>query len=758
MSGKPQENIEINSLLTAIAKDLRLEEKKVVDATAWFLGPKAENKQAFLEMISMAAESQCKVREDYMPNDPPIFCGDTQSAEDLKKHEDSIKEIKHQLTIMLDKLRGSIPMASYRNQSHMNWDLTLPGFVGYFAAMLYNQNNVATEASPVTTLLEIQVGKDLCELLGFNVADKNVDNDTPIVSWGHITCDGSIANGEAMWAARNLKFLPVALAAAIAVEEKLASAKNFTVATCRGGRDYLLNLDIWSLLNLPIDEVIDMVSNIHDQTGLEDSIIRQAVDDYSVQSLGLVRFQQRFLDTYNQAEPVVLVPATAHYSWPKSAALIGLGTNSVRPVEVDFDGRMSIVALRRELDRCLKDGQPVLQVVAVMGTTAEGAVDPLADILRVREDYQAMGLNFVVHVDAAWGGYFRSILLGPLGSGDKAEIIDNYPETYTSEYFITHFDAIEKADSVTLDPHKSGFIPYPAGSLCYRNGAMRDLIAYTSPVVFHGGYDVTVGPYGIEGSKPGAAAASVYLSHKVIPLNRLGYGRILGRCLFNNKRFYAALVAMDLSDRNTSRADFNVTPFQRLPAEKDGESPAKVLEQKHYIKAHIVPYQTPELIEQVFGLKGEQTDEHKKALALFQSIGSDLSIVAYAFNFKIEGKINTSLKDMNDFNNKIYRAFSLKPSESGDLPENRLFITSSEFDPKHYGQSVIDDFVSRAGALPEQDTPVTFLISTTQNPWLSSTGKDTSMINELIEILAEKVNQIAAEMENAHQTDSCQND
>jgi len=754
MSMQNPKNTSIDAILSTLANNLRLTEKKSIDATAWFLGPKAENAEAFLEMITMAAQSQIDIRHDYMPNDPSIFC---ETTEDSDAHKDSIKIIKDQLQLLLNELRSSLPMASYRNQSHMNWDLTLPGFIGYFAAMLYNQNNVAAEASPVTTLLEVQVGKDLCEMLGFHVAKENAANTVDkIDSWGHITCDGSIANGEAMWAARNLKFLPVALAAAIAVEAELEDAKGFSVATCRGGRDYLINLDLRSLLNLPIDEVIDMVANIKKQTGVDEEIIRHAVDQYSVQALGLVNFQQRYLDTYEQATPVVLVPATAHYSWPKSAALIGLGTTAVKAVEVDLDGRMSMKALRRQLDRCLEKGQPVLQVVVVMGSTAEGAVDPLADIIRIREEYQAMGLNFVIHVDAAWGGYFRSILLGPLGSGDKAEVIDNHPLTYVNDYFVRHFEKIPLADSVTLDPHKSGFIPYPAGSLCYRNGAMRDLIAFTSPVVFHGGFDVTVGPYGIEGSKPGAAAASVYLSHKVIPLNRLGYGRILGRCLFNNKRFYAALVAMDITGNNKSVVKFNITPFQRLPVEKE-DGGGDIIEQKRYIKEHIVPYSTQELIEQVFGLGTAQvqTEQQEKALKTFQEIGSDLSIVAYAFNFKIDGELNTDLTRMNEFNTQIYRALSLQPTTSGDLPENKLFITSSEFDPKYYGQPVIDDFVRRAGVEAETDTPVTFLISTTQNPWLSTTGDGTNMINQLIEILAEKVNQIAIDMDNQYSSEKC---
>jgi hypothetical protein len=60
-----------------------------------------------------------------------------------------------------------------RHQAHMLWDQALPSMIGYFAAMLYNQNNVAAEASPVTTQLEIQVGNDLCKMLGYEVKPKD---------------------------------------------------------------------------------------------------------------------------------------------------------------------------------------------------------------------------------------------------------------------------------------------------------------------------------------------------------------------------------------------------------------------------------------------------------------------------------------------------------------------------------------------------------------------------------------------------------
>ena len=69
--------------------------------------------------------------------------------------------------------------------------------------------------------------------------------------------------------------------------------------------------------------------------------------------------------------------------------------------------------------------------------------------------------------------------------------------------------------SVTIDPHKAGFCPYPAGALLYRNGTMKGFITLAAPEVFHSPNDLNVGVYGLEGSKPGAAACGVLLSHRV---------------------------------------------------------------------------------------------------------------------------------------------------------------------------------------------------------------------------------------------------
>ena len=713
----------LESLLAPLRKALDPEASRPIDATAWFLGPKAENADLLRELARMAVDAQIDVRHSYMPDDPPIF------VEPDEKHARSADILKEELKTLLQQLRGSIPLASYRNQSHMYWDITLPSAVGYFAAMLYNQNNVAAEASPVTTLLEVQVGRDLCRMLGFPVAQE--DGERPD-SWGHITCDGSVANGESMWAARNLKYLPVALAAAITREDDLWDARVVLVQTCQGESRRLIDLSTWELLNLTVDQVVDLPQQIEKQAGIAPARVRDAINAYSVQNLGMATFARRFLDTMQQGEPVVFCPATAHYSWPKTAALIGLGTDAVIPIQVDLEGRMDMKMLQRELDRCLHDQRPVVQVVAVMGSTEEGAVDPLADILELRDHYRSMGLDFVVHVDGAWGGYFRSLLrLGPKGY-DPAAIID-YPQLYLSDYFEKHFAEIPRVDTLTLDPHKSGFVPYPAGGLCYRNRDMRELIAYTAPVVYHGGVDVSVGSYGIEGSKPGAAAAAVYLSHRVIPLDLSGYGRLLGRCLFNSKRLYAALVTQDLTAESNGRIAVHVTIFQRLPAERDQLDEKEIEKQRRFIAQNFVDCSSKKLIETVLGLPNPD-EEQQKALNLFRAIGSDLSILTYAWNYSVDGKMNRDLGRMNDLNDRIFRELSLKPADQGKLPTPELFVTASALDPRVFGAKVVADFVGRAGADFKPDTPVKFLISTTQNPWLSTTSGE-NMIPQLIDVI-----------------------
>lgn len=88
------------------------------------------------------------------------------------------------------------------------------------------------------------------------------------------------------------------------------------------------------------------------------------------------------------------------------------------------------------------------------------------------------------------------------------------PELWLSPYVKEQLSAMDQCDTITIDPHKSGFCPYPAGALCYRDKLMNTFLQITTTVVYYHG-DMRLGDIGIEGSKPGAAAAGVMLANRV---------------------------------------------------------------------------------------------------------------------------------------------------------------------------------------------------------------------------------------------------
>ena len=126
------------------------------------------------------------------------------------------------------------------------------------------------------------------------------------------------------------------------------------------------------------------------------------------------------------------------------------------------------------------------------------------------------GLNFMIHGDGAWGGYFASMVREQpkhfyMPVPKDAGFV---PEMCLSTHVHKQISAFPLCDTITIDPHKSGFCPYPAGALCYRDKRMNSFLTITSNVLYYHG-DVNLGDVGIEGSKPGAAAAAVMLANRV---------------------------------------------------------------------------------------------------------------------------------------------------------------------------------------------------------------------------------------------------
>ncbi|MFG2308503.1 lysine decarboxylase DesA [Streptomyces sp. NPDC048566] len=138
----------------------------------------------------------------------------------------------------------------------------------------------------------------------------------------------------------------------------------------------------------------------------------------------------------------ILVSEAGHFSVRKSATLLGLGPDAVVTVPVDHDQRMQTVALARELERCEEAGLVPMAVVATAGTTDFGSIDPLPEIAALCARSGAW-----MHVDAAYG-------CGLLASRRNRD----------------RLHGIERADSVTVDYHKSFFQPVSSSALLVRDG------------------------------------------------------------------------------------------------------------------------------------------------------------------------------------------------------------------------------------------------------------------------------------------------
>ena len=201
----------------------------------------------------------------------------------------------------------------------------------------------------------------------------------------------------------------------------------------------------------------------------------------------------------------------------KGANILGIGRRNLIKIPVDINCRLDTEVLRRELELCLEKRIPVIGVTVVLGTTQEGAVDDLKTVLDIREELEARGLTFTVHIDGAWGGYFASCVDNiqdeELSSQDRAKMSVSaeksvfFNESRVSEHFETQLRCLKRANSITLDPHKSGFCPYPAGGLLYRNGNIRKFLAQKAAYVNHGTKkNEEINLFGIDGSKPGAAS------------------------------------------------------------------------------------------------------------------------------------------------------------------------------------------------------------------------------------------------------------
>jgi tyrosine decarboxylase/aspartate 1-decarboxylase len=206
----------------------------------------------------------------------------------------------------------------------------------------------------------------------------------------------------------------------------------------------------------------------------------------------------------------IIASQQAHYTHSRLSSVLNLPFS---PVAVDAHGRMELAAI----EDLLRNGD-VGTIVATIGNTGLGSVDPLPGILKLAEKYGAR-----VHADAAYGGYFG--LSSQIHASTRAA-----------------YDCLTRVDSIVVDPHKHGLQPYGCGCILFRDPDVGRFYKHDSPFTYFSSAELHLGEISLECSRPGASAVALWATQQLFPLVTDGqFSQWLDQCLLAARTLWQRL-------------------------------------------------------------------------------------------------------------------------------------------------------------------------------------------------------------------------
>ena len=293
----------------------------------------------------------------------------------------------------------------------------MTSILGFIAGLLYNPNNVTPESGAVTVDWEIEICSEALQMLGFQPPPSPPTVSSEIQNyhrrlqqqfgWAHLSSGGTAANIEALWVARSVRYSVLGF---LAAAKKLHL--NVSVRTPSGTQKNLRSMAPRAALGLKTNEIVylhgRLVEALAQREGMTPSDAQKLLEqEISNSGKGLGQGYGFFFKEY---PPVILVSGAAHYSFKKAADVLGIGRENVELLDMDRHFRLDPRALTDALNRLDRQGRVPVAVVGIVGSTEEGAIDPIHHIVDIRSRReQEKDCSFWLHVDAAWGGFLRSL-------------------------------------------------------------------------------------------------------------------------------------------------------------------------------------------------------------------------------------------------------------------------------------------------------------------------------------------------------------
>ncbi|MEE4144526.1 MAG: pyridoxal-dependent decarboxylase [Halieaceae bacterium] len=475
-------------------------------AASLFLGPHGENAQFFQQIWGELLHRTLQHRRDTFPADG--------SAEVSPPDRQQVEAVEQEIGNFFAILQKEVPTFSNRYLGHMISDVSIPALIGNAAVLFCNPNLASKEVASAGLQIEMQAINALARMIGLE----------PGSARGHFTSGGTVANFEAFWRAR------------------------FRL-------DHWLSMAAWLLEKGHTQQGIFELAHqgwdafYRNTAGFHVEIAELAKRSYVLQGPWDIAMYYRDTLQREFPQPVVLVPGNKHYSWPKSANIFGVSEKAIWLTELDRFGRVSIASLRRNIDKARREQRPIMMNVSVAGTTELGTVDAVDAACDLFDEYRRQeNIDIWHHVDAAYGGYFCSTFR------DGKSLL---PDTA-----IAAFSALARADSVTLDPHKLGFVPYACGAFLVRDPRAYSVSQISAPYLVedkqidHPSWSTT-----FEGSRSATGAGAVWLSARVLPLDASGHGAILNQTLATTSRLAQKLQQAFDNIYFTPGRDTNIVGF-----------------------------------------------------------------------------------------------------------------------------------------------------------------------------------------------------
>ena len=215
----------------------------------------------------------------------------------------------------------------------------------------------------------------------------------------------------------------------------------------------------------------------------------------------------------------IIIPESAHFSFKKAADMLNL---KIVEAELDENYKIDVESLRNSIT------DKTVAIVAIAGTTELGLIDPIEEISKI-----ALENNIYFHVDAAFGGF-------------------SFPFLKEIGYDLPVFDfSLEGVCSITVDPHKMGLAPIPAGGIIFRCEEYLEVMAVDSP------YLTVKTQSTIVGTRLGASSAATYAIMKYF--GKEGYSKIAQELMENTKFFAQNL--KDLGYKIICEPELNIVAF-----------------------------------------------------------------------------------------------------------------------------------------------------------------------------------------------------